>query len=61
VPASIEALQAKLGFQHHLAKEHIVGKELDGGSIDNVAVGIVLDVLTLIRRGTGLTEIATTV
>jgi hypothetical protein len=31
---------------------------LDGGSIDDVATGIVLDLLTLLRRGKGLAEIA---
>jgi hypothetical protein len=33
-------------------------QQLDGGSIDDVAVGIVLDLLTLIRRGEGLAQIA---
>jgi hypothetical protein len=58
-PVSIEALQAKLSlFQHHIAREQGVDQQLDGGSIDDVAVGIVLDLLTLIRRGEGLAQIA---
>jgi hypothetical protein len=59
--ASFEALQAKLSlFRHHLAREQGVDQELNGGSIDDVTFGIVLDLLMLIGRGGGLTEIATT-
>jgi hypothetical protein len=59
LPASFEALHLKLSlFQHQAAKEQGVEQQLDGASIDDVAVGIALDLLTLLRRGAGLTEIA---
>jgi hypothetical protein len=58
-PASFEALQLKLSlFQHHAAREQGADQQLDGGSIEDVAVGIVLDLLTLLSRGAGLAEIA---
>jgi hypothetical protein len=58
-PASMEALHLKLDlFLHHWAKERDVDQPLDGGDIADVAAGIVLDLLTLLRRGAGLAEIA---
>jgi hypothetical protein len=58
-PASFAALQAKLSlFRHHAAREQGVDQQLDGGSIEDVAVGIVLDLLTLLQCGEGLAEIA---
>jgi hypothetical protein len=58
-PASMEALHLKLDlFLHHWAKERDVDQPLDGGDIADVAAGVVLDLLTLLRRGAGLAEIA---
>jgi hypothetical protein len=58
-PASFAALQAKLSlFRHHAARKPGVDQQLDGGSIEDVAVRIALDLLTLIRRGAGLADIA---
>jgi hypothetical protein len=57
-PASIEALRLKLDlFSHQWAKERAVDQPLDGGDVADVAAAIVLDLLTLLRRGS-LAEIA---
>jgi hypothetical protein len=53
LPASIETLPGKLDlFRRLWARERGVD-QLDGGSVDDVAVGIVLDLQTLLPRGEG--------
>lgn len=56
-PASTETLRLKLDvFRHFLdteGKEAIVDPPLRGGNPPDVAVAVVLDILTMIRRGDG--------
>jgi hypothetical protein len=53
-PVSIDALQLKLDlFRHLWAKERGIDQPLDGGDVSDVAAGIVLDLLALLRRGQG--------
>ena len=53
-PASIETLHLKLEvFSHLWAKERGVDAALNGGDVSDVAAGIVLDLISLLRRGEG--------
>jgi hypothetical protein len=54
----ISATSQTQPFPASRGKKRVADQRLDGGSIEDVAVGIVLDLLTMLHRGEGLAEIA---